>query len=286
MNAIINKFVFLIDKANNSLEEKVALKTEQLRLLNDTLEQRVEKEVEKNRSKDIQLLQQSRLAQMGEMLSMIAHQWRQPLSSISSAANSMAIKIMMGKYKKELFEEKLSDITGYAQHLSQTIDDFRAFSLGDNKLKETTTFEEIVDNVIKIVGAVLKSRGIEVVKNFEYNQEINTFSNELKQVVLNFIKNSEDVLRDKKIINPKITIETLNINGNYVLRISDNGGGIDNSVLSKIFDPYFTTKDKKNGTGLGLYMSKVIVEEHCGWKLNAYNNEDGAIFEIIAPVNI
>lgn len=280
----IKQFLVLIDRANNTLEEKVASKTEELRNLNETLEQKVQEEIEKNRDKELQLLQQSRLAQMGEMLSMIAHQWRQPLSSIASAANAMSIKMMMGKYQKEYFEEKITDITQYTQHLSQTIDDFRSFSVSDNKLKETTAFETIVEAVLKIVTYPLKSRGITVVKNFEQTMEFHSYSNELKQVILNFIKNSEDVLKEKKIKNPTITFQTLKNEDAFIFRFSDNAGGIDTTILPQIFDPYFTTKSKKNGTGLGLYMSKVIIEEHCGWKLDAYNNDEGAVFEITIPL--
>jgi len=293
VNYTLKKFISLIEDSNTqlndlngSLEEKVALKTEELSTLNKTLEERIAKEVGDNRQKDIQLIEQSRLAQMGEMLSMIAHQWRQPLAAISSAANSMGVKIALDKYKKEFFEDKISNIVNYSTHLSQTIDDFRKFTLCDTKLKENSTLEEITNSSLTIVSDALKSRGISLQTEYSCNEHVFTYANELKQVVLNFIKNAEDVLREKNVENPTIFIKTYKTDSAYFLSVSDNGGGINETILPKIFDPYFSTKDKKTGTGLGLYMSKTIVEEHCGWKLNAYNNEDGAVFEIEASLEI
>jgi len=293
VNYTLKKFISLIEDSNKrlnelngSLEEKVSLKTEELITLNKTLEERVAKEVGDNRQKDIQLIEQSRLAQMGEMLSMIAHQWRQPLAAISSAANSMGVKIALDKYKKEFFEDKISNIVNYSTHLSQTIDDFRKFTLCDTKLKENSTLEEIVNSSLTIVKDALKSRGISLQTEYSCNEQVFTYANELKQVVLNFIKNAEDVLRENSVESPTIFIKTYKTDSAYFLSVSDNGGGIKKSVLPKIFDPYFSTKDKKSGTGLGLYMSKTIVEEHCGWKLNAYNSDDGAVFEIEASLGI
>jgi PAS domain S-box-containing protein len=244
----------------------------------ETLKQQVDLEVEKNRAKDKALLQQGRLAQMGEMISMIAHQWRQPLSAISATSGSIAIKAKLNRLDKETNIELSNKITRYAQHLSSTIDDFRNF-FKDDKIKSDTTLEKIVADTLDIVHLSLKYVNIKVVTDFKSNINISTYTNEIKQVLLNIIKNSEDVLIDKNIKNPQIDIKTYQ----NTIEISDNGGGIPEYIIDKIFDPSFSTKRKKDGTGLGLYMSKIIIEEHCGGKLSVKNNKNGASFTIDLP---
>ncbi len=240
------------------------------------LKRRVDLEVEQNRKKDKALLQQSRLAQMGEMISMIAHQWRQPLSAISATSGSMIIKAKIGKLDKDTTIELSNKITNYAQHLSSTIDDFRNF-FKDNKIKTDTTLEKIVLETLDIVKLSLDYVNIKVVTELNSNIIISTYSNEIKQVVLNIIKNAEDVLVDNKIENPQITIKTFDT----TISISDNAGGIPDDIINKVFDPYFSTKTTKDGTGLGLYMSKTIIEDHCKGKLIVQNDKDGARFDII-----
>ncbi len=247
----------------------------ELEQLNKNLQLKVDEEVEKNRKQDQQMLQQSRLAQMGEMMSMIAHQWRQPLSAISNTSASIKLKSKLNKLDKDLAIELSEKILKYSYHLSATIDDFRNFFKSD-KDKNDITYDELIDSVLNIIEISIESKKINLVKNLNSKVIFNTYSNELKQVVLNLIKNAEDVLIENKVKSPKITIET---NANNLI-ISDNGGGIDEGIISKIFDPYFSTKEKKDGTGLGLYMSKTIVEDHCGGKLSVSNNKDGAVFQI------
>ncbi|MEA1915197.1 MAG: PAS domain-containing sensor histidine kinase [Campylobacterota bacterium] len=248
--------------------------------LNESLEDRIQIEVDKNRQKDQQLFQQSRLAQMGEMISMIAHQWRQPLAAISSTSAGINIKAKLDKLTPDTAIELSDKISEYSQHLSQTINDFRDF-FKSNKEKENTNYDEIIYGVLNIVENSIVNQNITLVKNLNSKETFNTYSNELKQVVLNLMKNAEDVLLDKEIKNPMITIETKD----NLLIISDNGGGIPNEIMDKIFDPYFSTKTKKDGTGLGLYMSKVIIEEHCDGKLMVANSETGAQFSITLPIN-
>jgi len=250
--------------------------------LNRTLEERVHTEVQKNREKDRQMLHQSRLAQMGEMISMIAHQWRQPLTSIAAASGVISLKAQLGKLDKETALEVSENIANYTQHLSATIDDFRDFFKQD-KEKEATNYSYLVKNVLRIIETSLNSKNIEVIEELNCNDSFMTYSNELKQVLINLIKNAQDILVEKKVKSPYIKLKTYATQDSYILEISDNGGGIEASVMEKIFDPYFSTKLKKDGTGLGLYMSKTIVQEHCGGKLKCFNTQDGVCFRVEIP---
>ena len=269
----------IVDRLNSSLEKRVKRKTKELQELNKTLEQRVKEEVDKNREKEKQLLHQSRLAQMGEMISMIAHQWRQPLAAISSTAGTLKLDILMDNYKKEFFEKSLGNISDYSQHLSSTINDFRNF-FKDNKEKQETKLEEIIENSLEIIGSTLNSDNIKLVKKYECNEIFYNYPNELKQVVLNLIKNAEDVLLEQSIKNPTIYLKTYLQKNKYILEVSDNAGGIPKDIMHNIFMPYFSTKKNKEGTGLGLYMSKIIIEDNCNGKLYFKNSDEGAVFTI------
>jgi len=255
-------------------------KTQEITLLNDSLQEKIAIEIEKNRKKDQQMLQQSRLAQMGEMISMIAHQWRQPLAAINSASMVLNMKARLNKVDKDLVLDITSKISDYSQHLSSTIDDFREFFKA-NKEKKEVTYNDLIKSVLNIVEVPLQNKNIDVVQKLESQKVFYTYPNELKQVILNLIKNAEDVLLERRIENPRIVIETQE----NILRVMDNAGGVPQEYINKIFDPYFSTKTKKDGTGLGLYMSKTIVEEHCGGKLRVYNNEHGACFEVVLDID-
>ncbi|MEA3387638.1 MAG: HAMP domain-containing sensor histidine kinase, partial [Patescibacteria group bacterium] len=228
----------------------------------------LEDQLKKNRQKDKQLLEQSRLAQMGEMISMIAHQWRQPLAAISSTSAAIGLKSKLNKLDKDMAIELSSKISSYSQHLSTTIDDFREF-FKTNKEKKDITYTEIIDSVLKIIEESIKNKNIKIITKLNCKDTFNTYPNELMQVILNLLKNAEDVLLEHHIENPEIIVET----GCGILTVSDNGGGIPEDIMPKIFDPYFSTKTKKDGTGLGLYMSKTIIEEHCGGELSVTNDE-------------
>jgi len=244
----------------------------------EILQEKVKQEEYKNRLNQELMQQQSRLAQMGEMLSMIAHQWRQPLSAITATTNSLELKAKMGKLDNESIEKSTKKIREFALHLSSTIDDFRNF-FKPNKEKTVTDFEQIIDSVYSIIESTLvhKNISIEIIKNSTI--DLYTYEGELKQVILNLIKNAEDALIENNIEDPKITIT---IDANQLI-VQDNAGGIPQYIMNKIFDPYFSTKLKKDGTGLGLYMSKTIIEEHCQGKIMVSNENGGAKFTIIIP---
>ncbi len=253
--------------------------------LNTNLERRVKEEIEKNEINTQQLIQQSRLAQMGEMISMIAHQWRQPLSAISATTNNLVLKMILeDTIDKKYFDTELKLITDYSQYLSSTIDDFRNFFKSD---KEKVVFQlnDIIEKSLSIIKTSLDARSISLIKNLNDNYNLFTYPSELQQVILNLLKNAEDALIEKKDFDRKIFINTYKKNEKtVVIDIVDNGGGIDKAIIERIFDPYFSTKNKKDGTGLGLYMSKIIINEHCKGNLKVTNRDKGAAFSIELPL--
>jgi len=271
----LNKIRFYLDMTIKNFQLKEL--NNKLENLTQNLKEEVKKEVQANREKDKILLQQSRLAQMGEMLSMIAHQWRQPLTAISAASTTLILKSQLDKLDNDFVEEIAQKITQYTQHLSTTIDDFRDFFKPDKEKRETS-YKELIDSVLNIVETSIKNRNIELKEKVENEITLYSYDNELKQVILNLIKNAEDILLEKKIQNPIIIIES----DNYILKVRDNAGGVPENIIDKVFNPYFSTKSL-NGTGLGLYMSKIIIEEHCGGSLRVYNDAEGAVFEIELP---
>lgn len=243
------------------------------------LETRIADEVEKNRKQQENMLVQSRMAQMGEMLAMIAHQWRQPLASISAIISAMMVRQELDQYDPKYFNEQLNKISDHTQHLSGTINDFRDF-FKEDKTKTESTLEQIVDDSLHIIGSIIESQGIKISTDYQCNEKLYIYPNELKQVVLNLLKNSQETIEEKKIKNAKIEIRTYKNGTNYYLEIRDNGGGIPEGEISKIFEPYFTTKGNLNGTGLGLYMSNLIITEHHKGRLTVSNQDDGACFII------
>ena len=256
---------------------------QKIRQLNESLHIEVQQQLEILREKDKQLQYQSRLAQMGEMIGHIAHQWRQPLAAISATTGFLSAKLMLDQFETKEFYEEIGRIEKYAAHLSQTINDFRNF-FKLTKHKEKTTLEAIIEETLGIVKPLLINKNITVLSLYECHKELLTFRGELGHVVLNILKNAEDALLDNHIENPIITVRTFCDTKSVHLSIEDNGGGIEESIITKIFNPYFSTKSHKEGTGVGLSMSKTIVEEHCQGKLTLFNTEKGVCFTISLPM--
>ena len=272
------------DRRKNSLTLKalshlVSQTSLELEEINKTLEEKIKIEVKKSREKDKALIQQSKLAQMGEMIAMIAHQWRQPLGAITAITNDLILKITFNKYDAKYFDKKLKNITDLSQYLSKTIDDFREFYKKDKK-KFKVLLTDIAKDVLNIVSTSIENSNIGIITEFNSSKKVYTYPNEVRQVILNLIKNAEDILLEKDIKNPCIKIKTYDDKNSSCLEVSDNGGGVPKNITDRIFDPYFSTKTQKDGTGLGLYMSKIIIEEHCGGRLSISNNNEGAVFKI------
>ncbi len=271
--------------AKEGLEARVAKRTLELTELNQTLEQRVKQEVQRRLEQEKLLIQQSKLASMGEMLSMIAHQWRQPLSTISTLAGGLKVQLSLGDPSPEKLDHCLSAINEHAQFLSRTINDFRDF-FNPKKKQEKVVLARLLDQVVGLIGKSLETQSIQLVQNYAYKQSIVTYPNELMQVCLNILTNARDALDEKKVSKPKIILSGGEAEQGVYISISDNGGGISDEVMGKIFDAYFTTKHANRGTGLGLYMAKTIVEQHCKGSLTVKNTTEGAQFRISLPLNM
>ena len=232
--------------------------------------------------KDEIILVQSRHAAMGEMISMIAHQWRQPISVIAMNANNILADIELDLLNPDNLQEISEDIIYQTQELSKTIDDFKDF-FKPNRDVENVFLKDIISDALNIIGKSLESNNIEMTLDIDESIEIKTFSRELMQVIINIIKNSKEALIEKKIVSKQIVIQLKKLQKSTELSISDNAGGINSDIMDKIFHPYFTTKNEKNGTGLGLYMCKTIVEKHLNGVLSISNTDEGACFKISLP---
>ncbi len=255
---------------------------EELKELNENLEDVISEKVAENRQKDQQMIEQSRLAQMGEMISMIAHQWRQPLSAITATTGAMTLHLHLEELSVDEMQENINKINTYTQYLSATITDFRNFFKPD-KEKSLISMNDVVHGSLQIIGSSLEAQNIILESSLESEQKFKSYPNELKQVVLNILKNAQDVLLEKEVPNGRIFIKAETQEGNFKLSIYDNAGGISEEHLPYVFDSYFTTKEKRDGTGLGLYMSKMIVEDHCKGTLDVENTDDGACFTLTIP---
>jgi len=213
---------------------------------------------------------------------MIAHQWRQPLSVIGMVANNMLIDIDLNDFESKKAEKYSQDILEQTEHLSDTINDFRNFFKPD---KEAVIIEilTVITGTYSIVKSLLKNNNIEFKTSFETHSKVYVFERELIQVFINIINNAKDALVENHIENAWIDIKIYDDEKYVNTEVCDNGGGIDNSVIENIFDPYFTTKDDKNGTGLGLYMSKMIIEEHLHGIIEANNTDTGTCVKVRLP---
>ena len=257
--------------------------------LNRDLGLKIIEEVEENKKKDLKLLHQARHAQMGELINMIAHQWRQPLNAIAATIMNIQLQLSLDKFdlsnenERNRFSSfihlKMENIENFIQTLSVTIDDFRNFYKQDNKTKKESIHIPI-NKALGIIKALVLSKKITIVQEFHCTKNIEIFESELLQVFLNIIKNAQDNFEDRHISNPIITIATKDTKTGVVVEICDNGGGIKSDIIDNIFDPYFSTKETKNGTGLGLYMSKSIIEKHHKGKFYAQNKNDGICFTL------
>ena len=276
---LIGFTLFWNSRLKKEIQKTKLLQTE-LKELNDTLEERIKEEVEKNKKHQIIMMQQSRHAQMGEMISMIAHQWRHPLNSLSLIIQNTIFKYKMGKLDDDLIIKFDKDSSKQIKQMSNTISDFRNFFKPEKQSTEFNISDSIY-HAINIVDTILKSENINLELNINKKLKLNGYPSELGQVIVNILTNAKDALVSKNINNKTIKLSLSSINKKIIISIKDNAGGIDKEIIDKIFDPYFSTKYEKNGTGLGLYMSKIIIEDHMKGTLTVQNNTDGVEFEIL-----
>lgn len=229
------------------------------------------------------MIAQSRQAAMGDMIGMIAHQWRQPLSIISMVANNLRVNLELNEEISSSEIYKLTDILNeQTQYLSHTIDDFRTF-FKPEKAKEKITLCKIYEKLDSMTQKILENNQITMRFINDCNIEFYTYPNELIQVMINLVNNAKDAIKERNIKDAEIKISTSFKENLLTIAISDSAGGIDKSVIDKLGEPYITTK-RANGTGLGIYMSLMIIEKHLGGSMNWKNINNGSCFTIELPL--
>ncbi|PLX71131.1 MAG: hypothetical protein C0602_02500 [Denitrovibrio sp.] len=268
-----------LENLNLSLEEKVSAKTSELNELNQSLEEKVREEVAKNREKDRIMFKQGRLAAMGEMIGNIAHQWRQPLSSISFIVQDIQEAKDTGELDDEYLNASVVKCTKTIGHMSETIDNFRDFFSPAKEQIDFSVNNEI-EKSLQLIDATLENNRIKVNVKLSENIIVHGIAGEYSQVLVSIINNAKDVLLARSVEDPEISIESGEEDGASVVTICDNAGGVDEEIIEKIFEPYFTTKPISQGTGIGLYFSKMIIEGNMHGSLTVYNGQKGACFKI------
>jgi len=273
----------------NVLLDNFSAMSHELQDLYDSMDKKIKEGIVENIETQKMMIYQSRLAQMGEMISMIAHQWRQPLGAISTVTASIKLKQSLKKFdleteqgrkdQEEFLTTAVGKIENYIQFLTNTIDDFRNFFKPDQH-DEQCSLTAIIEKALTIIGKTLDVHQITLHVTNTSEHSLMTYVTQMTQVLIIILKNAQDAILEKKLEHGTIWLNAYEQNNLFVLEIEDNAGGIPEAIIAKIFDPYFSTKTEKNGTGLGLYMSKMIIEEHCHGSLHVMNTENGAKFII------
>lgn len=248
----------------------------------DNLEYKIQEEIDKRLEQEQILIQQSKLAAMGEMIGNIAHQWRQPLAEISAIFMNMKVTYQFDNFTKEYFNTKIQEANKLTTYMSQTISDFQNFFNPQGE-KEYFDVELACKDAYFIVASSLKYHGVDINFDIKEDSKVYGYKNEYAQVILNLLSNAKDILLERKIENPIINIEIKTGDNFAIVKIQDNGGGVNENILDKIFEPYFTTRHKTQGTGIGLYMSKNIIERNMNGYINVKNLDQGALFTIKIP---
>ena len=287
IGAVITLFIHEYTKRLNEqkiskLNESLEIKVKELDDFNQTLHNKVKIEIEKQREKENLLIQQSKLAALGEMIGNIAHQWRQPISAVSAIMMNIKWTSISQGADMKFLDERINEANEQLKYMSQTIDDFRNF-FKPTKEKEYFDLKVEIKKAYKILEASLQYSNINL--QIYSSSVISAYghANEFSQVVLNLISNSKDVLIERNIIKPKIEIHISKDEQNVYCEVKDNGAGIEEKYLNRIFEPYFTTKEH-HGTGIGLYISKEIIEKHMQGRLSVENIQNGANFIIAIPI--
>ena len=241
---------------------------------------------EQKRNQDTLILHQSKMASMGEMLENIAHQWRQPLSMISTSATGVELQKEMNILEDDYLIESMKNINDATQYLSTTIDDFRNY-FSSHKNIEEVNISRSIEKVVRLLSSKFKNSEINLIINCE-NLKIMNLENELIQVIINILNNARDAFENKDLTKKLIFIESYKEEDEFIIQIKDNAGGIKEDIINKVFEPYFTTKYNSNGTGLGLFMCLEILNKHMDGNIKVenvefeYENEvhKGAMFTI------
>jgi signal transduction histidine kinase len=257
--SIMHKTANELNLLTENLENMVNQRTKQLETLNKELQIKINNAVRKEKRQNAIMNQQSRLASMGEILENIAHQWRQPLNTVSWMMNDVIIKAKLGKDDEIDLEVLAKKVNNSVQFLSDTIEDFRRF-VDHSDLAQTFNIKKVINSTILLIKETLVKSNIQIELDCANDIKYKGFENDLKHVIMNLINNARDAFEEKKIRNGLIYIRVYHEKDELIIAVRDNAGGIPKPILKNIFEPYFTTKHKTKGTGLGLYMSKNMIE--------------------------
>ena len=261
----------LLRKLNTELKCAVNEKTKELQEINNQLEYKIKIAVEENIKKDRLLSRQQKMISMGQMIENIAHQWRQPLSLITTSLSAVKLKKQLNDLDDEYLIKSIDTVLNTSKYLSNTIDDFRYF-FKPQKEKEKFLLKNCVDKTLELLKSAFFENKISVIEDID---EIVLFGyeTELIQVLINILNNSKDALLNTNDKERVVFIEAKRENQKIVIKIKDNAGGIDSEILEKVFEPYFTTKHQSQGTGIGLYMCEEIIYKHMNGHIDVSNVE-------------
>ncbi|MGE4472232.1 MAG: ABC transporter substrate-binding protein [Sulfuricurvum sp.] len=269
-------FLLIVYK-NRRLDVLVRQRTDELEIFNQRLQEEIEKAVAKNRKQEKLLMQQAKMAEIGSMLESIAHQWRQPLNILGLSMTRLSLSCSLGGSKEA---SNVIDIAeAQIEYMSQTIDDFRNFFKQDRS-QISVNINDLVNDVQALLGPLLVRKKISVKREIDPSMNVLVYPNELKQVLINLINNAREAIEHHRGAERWILIRSQSDERYCTISVEDSGGGIPMTIIDKIFDPYFTTKFESQGTGIGLYMAKTIIEKHFLGKLSVYNTPKGACFDI------
>lgn len=263
-------------------QEDLAVKQNQLEALNRILEERVKSAVDELRLKDKIMLMQGRQAAMGEMINNIAHQWRQPINNLGLIVQNIQADYHDGRLTSEELAGYVDKALSTIRFMSHTINDFSSF-FSPGRMKTRFSPFEGLKKVVAMLEATLSLKNIVLQIQQQDDVFVEGFSNEYNQVLLNLLNNAKDVLVERGVEEARITVTVARENGQAVLKIRDNAGGIPEEIIDRVFDPYFTTKDQDKGSGIGLYMSRMIIQDHFKGSISAVNRDGGAEFTVCTP---
>lgn len=275
-----------LHRIKKELEIRVVERTQELERTYEELHHEIKERMaalEELHVKERLLIQQSRLAAMGEMISNISHQWRQPLNILGLIIQEMELAANSGKFTQTSLNASVAKAMQIISEMSRTIDDFRNFFSTD-KMTVSFTICEVLDKTLSFMEYIFKQMEVHVEVTCEEDVRVEGLRNEYTQAVLNILSNARDVFLEREIVDPLISIRVFFENDMAVVIIKDNGGGIPQEIIDRIFEPYFTTKGPDKGTGIGLFMSKTIIEKNMGGRLTVCNAGTGAEFRVAIPL--
>lgn len=256
----------------------------QLLQLNEDLENRIKKAIKEKEEQQALLVNQARSASMGEMIGNIAHQWRQPLNALGLVIQNIKVSYEMDELDDDFLDRSLKKANLLTSEMSKTIDDFRNF-FKPNKVKLNFDIGKKIKESLFLLNSSFNQYEIKIIKDIKEEIKYMGFPNEFSHCILNILNNSKDAFEENEIEDRVINVSANKNQKSVIIEIKDNAGGIPKDIEEKIFDPYFTTKDEGKGTGIGLYMTKIIIEKNMNGSIKTKSVENGTVFIIELPLN-